>query len=244
MDNARTGSMAGRVAVVPGGTGSVGEGIVRAFLSAGADVVVPSRSQAKLDELSELIGPELAERLHGVTGAYGTFAEAEQLAETVKERFGRIDHVVPAVGGWWMGQTLWQTSEDAWQRFFLDVTTAHTAVARAFVPRLEAEGSYSMISGFSAQKPYAGAGIVSMSGAALLMMREVLSAELQGQRRVNDLILGPVITRTRPGGQPDWLTADQVGEAAVLVAANPAVADEHLVLDTVANLDRLRKRNQ
>jgi NAD(P)-dependent dehydrogenase (short-subunit alcohol dehydrogenase family) len=230
------------VVVVPGGTGNVGEGIVRAFLQTGATVVVPSRNKDRLAQLTEHLGPELTTRLHGIVGAHGTFAEADELAEQIKAEHGRIDHVVPSIGGWWMGKALWQTSEAQWQQFFVETTTAHAAVARAFVPRLEPAGSYTLISGFSAQKPYPSAGIVSMHGAALLMMREVLSAELDGQRRVNDLILGPIINRSRPHGSPDWLTADQVGQAAVLVATNPTIHDEHITLDNRADLGQLQRR--
>lgn len=228
--------------VVPGGTGNVGEGIVRAFLTAGASVVVPSRNKDRLTALAERVGPELATRLHGIPAGHGTFAEADKLAEQIEAAHGRIDHVVPAIGGWRMGKALWQTSEAEWQRFFVETTTAHMAVARAFVPRLESAGSYTLISGFSAQKPYPSAGIISMHGAALLMMREVLGAELDGQRRVNDLILGPIVTRGRPHGSPEWLTADQVGQAAVLVATNPTIHDEHITLDTRADLDQLQRR--
>ncbi|MFI1865296.1 hypothetical protein [Streptomyces jumonjinensis] len=100
------------------------------------------------------------------------------------------------------------------------------------------DGSYTVIAGFSGHKPYPAAGIVSMHGAAPLMMREVLSAELRGQRRVNDLMLGPVINHSRPGGDPDRLTADQVGEAAVALTRTPELTGERIVLDTVDDLKR------
>ncbi|MHB9849070.1 SDR family NAD(P)-dependent oxidoreductase [Streptomyces krungchingensis] len=228
----------GKVAVIPGGTGNVGEGIVRAFLKAGATVVVPTRSKDRFTALTKLIGPELSSQLKAATGAYGSFASARALAESIASEHGRIDHVVASIGGWWMGKTLWDTGEAEWQEFFIDTTTAHMAVARAFVPRLSPEGSYTVISGFSAQRPYPGAGIVSMHGAALLMMREALSAELQGQRRVNDLVLGPIINRSRPSGAHDWLTADQVGEAAVTVATSRAITDEHILIETSSDLQR------
>jgi NAD(P)-dependent dehydrogenase (short-subunit alcohol dehydrogenase family) len=230
------------VVVVPGGTGNVGEGIARAFLEAGATVVVPSRSKERLAELAERVGAELAPRLHGIPAGYATFAEADELAERIGAEHGRIDHVVPSIGGWWMGKALWQTSEAEWQQYFVDTATAHLAVARTFVPRLEPGGSFTIISGFSAQRPYPSAGIVSMQGAALLMMREVLSAELNGQRRVNDLVLGPIITRSRPNGSPEWLTADHVGQAAVLVAKTPTIHDEHIILDTRTELAQLLRR--
>jgi NAD(P)-dependent dehydrogenase (short-subunit alcohol dehydrogenase family) len=232
----------GKVVVVPGGTGNVGEGIVRAFLTAGATVVVPSRSQARLDALGKLIGPELTGNLKTIEAGYGTFDDTDALATKLVEELGHIDHVVSSVGGWWMGKALWQISEDDWQKVFVDVTTSHMALARAFIPRLEEGGSYTAIAGFSAQKPYPAAGIVSMQGAAQLMMREAFSAELKGQRRINDLVLGPIINRSRPGGDPNWLTADQVGEAAVAVARTPSIADEHVVLDTVEDLNKVLGR--
>jgi uncharacterized protein YbjT (DUF2867 family) len=46
----------GTTALVAGGAGEVGEGIVRAFLAGGARVVVPSRSAAKLDALRDRLG--------------------------------------------------------------------------------------------------------------------------------------------------------------------------------------------
>jgi 3-oxoacyl-[acyl-carrier protein] reductase len=231
-------SLDGKVVVAPGGTGNVGEGIVRAFLRAGATVVVPSRSQSRLDELNKLIGPEPGGNLQTVAAGYSTFAEADHLAEKIVTDHGRVDHVVASVGGWWMGKALWQIGQDDWQKVFVDVATSHMALARSFVPRLAEGGSYTTVAGFSGRKPYPAAGIVSMQGAAQLMMREALSAELRGQRRVNDLILGPVINRSRPGGDANWLTSDQVGQAAVGVARTPAITDEHVILDTTDDLKR------
>ncbi|HEY0132663.1 MAG TPA: NAD(P)-dependent oxidoreductase, partial [Nannocystis sp.] len=49
--------------LIAGGTGGVGEGIVRAFLNAGATVFVPSRSAAKLDALAGSIAAKPRDRL-------------------------------------------------------------------------------------------------------------------------------------------------------------------------------------
>ncbi|MFG2095891.1 SDR family NAD(P)-dependent oxidoreductase [Streptomyces sp. NPDC048612] len=228
----------GKVVVVPGGTGNVGEGLVRAFLLAGATVVVPGRSRERLESLAELTGPRLGERLVPLHAGYGTFAEATELADRIAADHGRVDHVVPSIGGWWQGKALWQVGEADWQRHFVATTTAHFAVARAFVPGLDAAGSYTLITGFAAREPYPQAGVISMHAAAVLMMREALSADLRGQRRVNNLLLGPVLSRSRPNGDPSWLTADQVGEAAVAVALAPAVQDESIQLGTVQDLHR------
>lgn len=42
--------LSGRHILIPGGTGGVGQGAVRAYLAAGADVVVPTRNEARAEE--------------------------------------------------------------------------------------------------------------------------------------------------------------------------------------------------
>jgi len=51
------------VAVVAGGTGHVGEGIVRVLLREGMHVVVPSRDAARLEQLKRLLSEEPTDRL-------------------------------------------------------------------------------------------------------------------------------------------------------------------------------------
>jgi NAD(P)-dependent dehydrogenase (short-subunit alcohol dehydrogenase family) len=48
--------LSGRHVLIPGGTGGVGEGAVRAYLEVGADVVVPTCSQQRADEFRAVLG--------------------------------------------------------------------------------------------------------------------------------------------------------------------------------------------
>jgi NAD(P)-dependent dehydrogenase (short-subunit alcohol dehydrogenase family) len=214
-----------RTILVPGGTGNVGEGIVRSLVTAGAAVVVPSRSAQRLETLRDLIGPAHADRLIGVVAPYETFEAAEDLADTVRTQVGAVTDVVALIGGWWAGKPLWEISADDWQRVFVSPATTQTALVRAFLPELGPDGSYTTIAGFSAAVPTAGSGPVSMQGAAQLMMRRVLSAESESGPRINDVMLGPVINRSRPQGRTDWLTADQVGDVVARIVADPSVRD-------------------
>ena len=50
---------------VAGGAGSVGEGIVRSLLQAGATVITISRHQEKLDALRDYLGDVVSDRLVG-----------------------------------------------------------------------------------------------------------------------------------------------------------------------------------
>lgn len=234
--------LTGQVVVVPGGTGNVGEGVVRAFLTGGATVVVPSRRPERLDQLTELLAPELRDRLVGIAAPYGTFDETAELADQILRDHGAIDHVVASVGGWFAGKALWQITTEDWETAYATPLLTHTALAHAFVPRLAERGSYTIMGGITAYAPQPGASLASMQGAALLMMRSALSTELNGQRRVNALVLAPVLNRSRPHGDRSWLNADQVGEASVAIALDSSVADEDVMVRTQDELAALLQR--
>jgi NAD(P)-dependent dehydrogenase (short-subunit alcohol dehydrogenase family) len=212
--------LSGRHVLIPGGTGGVGEGAVRAYLAAGADVVVPTRSQERADEFRRLLGDAATSQLHLVVHDYTTFAGAEALAATMEDRLGSVDDVVTPIGAWWAGKRLWEIDERDWQDAFVRLATTHAAVLRAALPRMKANGAYSIIVGDSASTPVRGSGLVSMEQAALLMMQRVLAAELSGDKRVFALVLGPVRTRAAGDDAPDWVTADQVGSIAVAASAS------------------------
>ena len=214
--------LSGHRVLVVGGTGNVGEGVVRSLLNHGASVVVPSRSSERLEQLRTLISEPLAAGLETVEASYASFEGAEALAERVTSGDDPVTDAVALVGGWWQGKPLWEVTEADWQKTFVSPATTHMALARAFVPRLTT-GSYTTIAGFSSYDPEPGAGPVSMQGAAQLMMRKVVSTEISTGPRVNDLMLGPIINRSLPQGKRDWLNADEVGEVVAKVIADPQI---------------------
>jgi NAD(P)-dependent dehydrogenase (short-subunit alcohol dehydrogenase family) len=223
--------LTGSRVLIPGGTGAVGEGVVRRFLAAGADVVVPTRTQQRADEFGALLGAAATARLHLVVHDYTTFAGAEDLVVQTIENLGGIDHVVAPIGGWWAGKHLWQIDEADWQNAFVGLASTHMAVARAALPRMAASGSYSVILGGSATWPVPQSGLVSMEQAAIRMMHQVLVAELAEGPRVYSLVLGPVSTRS-VAGEAGWVTADQVGHLAVAAAAASTVGGREFSLRT------------
>jgi NAD(P)-dependent dehydrogenase (short-subunit alcohol dehydrogenase family) len=232
--------LAGRHVLVPGGTGGVGEGAVRAFLAAGADVVVPTRSEERAEQFRGVLGEVPSDRLHLVVHDYTTFAGAEALAATMAERLGSVDDVVAPIGGWWAGKRLWEIDESDWQSAFIGLATTHMAVLRATLPRMTSGGAYSIIVGASAFTPVPASGLVSMEQAALLMMQQVLAAELGRDKRVFALQLGPVRTRFTEAGDatdPGWVSANQVGAVAVAASAATGAAGRPISLLNRAQAD-------
>lgn len=212
-----------RRVVVLGGTGRVGEGVVREWASAGAEVIVPSRTDKRAAELHALLeGAEGADRVKTIVGDYTDFATAATMADRIGEEIGEATDVVAAIGGWWQGAPLWEVTEEVFQRYFVDLTTAHFANIKTWIPRLDEKGSYQLILGGSAYTPVPGASVINMEQAALLMMHQVIAAEAGDQRRIFSAILGPVSTRGRHWVDPTWVTAADVGQVTVAQGVSDA----------------------
>jgi NAD(P)-dependent dehydrogenase (short-subunit alcohol dehydrogenase family) len=229
--------LSGRRVLVPGGTGAVGEGIVRSYLAAGADVVVPTRTQERAEEFQRVLGDAATGHLHLVVHDYTTFTGAEELAAEMEGRLGGVDDVVAPIGGFWGGRRLWEIDEADWQRAFTGLATTHMAVLRACLPRLHPEGAYQVIVGASAFTPVPGSGLVSMEQAAVAMMQQVAAAEAGAHKRVFALVLGQMRTRDSGPAGPDSVSADQVGAVAVAASANATVGGRELQLRSQAEAD-------
>lgn len=227
LENALYPDLSSHRAVIVGGTGAVGEGIVRAWLKTGAHVIVPSRSEQKIEKLREVLGEiGQSDKLDFVIGSHSDFDKAQKLAEHITNQYGKVTDVVASIGGWWEGKPLWEITAEEWQYFFVNMSTTHVAVARAWIPLITKGGSYHLILGGSAIMPVAGASIINIQQAGILMMRNVLSTEIEDQLRITSQVLGPVINRTRDSFDPNWVSNDEVGLVSVGVAANSEARDE------------------
>jgi NAD(P)-dependent dehydrogenase (short-subunit alcohol dehydrogenase family) len=236
--------LSGRHVLIPGGTGGVGEGAVRAYLAAGADVLVATRNEARAAEFRTVLGDAATNHLHLVVHDYTTFAGAETLAAAMVERLRSVDDVIAPIGGLWAGKHLWEIDESDWQTAFVELATTHVAVMRASLPHMTSDGAYSIVVGASAFTPIPGSGLVSMEQAALLMMAQVLAAELGGAKRVFALELGAVATRfaeASGAAEPDWVTAGQIGAVAVALSAAPGEAGRPIRLRTRVDADEVLK---
>ncbi|HUM18215.1 MAG TPA: 3-oxoacyl-[acyl-carrier-protein] reductase [Candidatus Nitrosotalea sp.] len=90
-------SLAGKVAIVTGGSRGIGLAIARSLADDGASVVVSGRDAARLDaavkELESLGAAAL-----GVTADAAKREDVDRLVEATRERFGRIDVAVNNAG--------------------------------------------------------------------------------------------------------------------------------------------------
>ncbi len=224
----------GRVAVVCGGTGEVGEGIVAGLLIAGARVAVPSRSGERLAILADRLEAAGAptEKLVPLVGDVSEMPDgAHEVAEELSRLIGRPDLVVVALGGWVQTDALADLEIDTWDSIIDGALRAHQLAAAAFVPLMRGRkgAMYVQINGAAARYPVPGAGAVSVAAAGELMAAQVMAVEEAGHGiQIESLILGPVKTRSRDDAAAWMISARAIGDLIAFRAARRArIAEEH-----------------
>lgn len=230
--------LTGKTAVVAGGAGGVGEGIVRTLLQNGATVVVPVRTQAKIVQLTDYTADLERGQLLALEANIGTEAGARQVGDFLADKFkGGLDLVVASLGGWTQGLPLTAIDLTSWNRILANNLTSHFLAIKTLVPLLiPNRGIYVHVNGFSAEQAYPNAGPVAMAAAAQKSLVTTLADEVKPLGlTVYELILGPIKTRDRlrhghgrrVDGMPDWLFPEDVGDYIVsLVTGRNEKADE------------------
>lgn len=101
--------------------------------------------------------------------------------------------VVASIGGWQKGAALLDTDPYEWSATLASHLTAHLDAARALVPLLGPGDPYVVLNGAASREPMAGSGAVSVTGAGLAMLVQVLRREAgeqsSGAIRFHELVI-------------------------------------------------------
>ena len=221
------GSLDGVISVVAGGTGTVGEAIVRQFLKQGATVVVPSRSRQAIEHLRSYLKDVPTDRLTTLVGNIGDAADAVRLRDEILRLVGPVQAMVAALGGTWEEKlNLVDVPIETWRKYWESNLTPHFVAARTFLPGMADRrgASYTLLGGLSAVLTIPKYSVVSVNSAAQLMMAKVLMEELKDARvRINQVMFGMINTRARAGyARPEWITAEEVGSFCAYLASSHA----------------------
>lgn len=130
--------LAGRVALVTGGSRGIGKAVVMLLASCGAKVVVNylSDEQAAADTVAEAraLGVEAV----AIQADVSRVAEGERLVNETVERFQRVDFLI-CNAGIWKGAAVESMSEELWDRT-LDINLKGTwSVCRAVAPVMKSQ---------------------------------------------------------------------------------------------------------
>ena len=188
--------LAGRVAVITGASRGIGAAIARCYAGMGAAVVLSSRKQAALDEVAASIRADGGSAL-AVAAHTGDMNAVSTLAQQAVSAFGGIDILVNnAATNPHFGPIL--TSEESHWHKILDVNVVgYYRMTKACSAEMMKRGGGKIINvaSIAGKRPQPGMGVYSVSKAAVLMLTEVLAAELADAGiRVNAIAPGYVKT--------------------------------------------------
>ncbi|MFP3960661.1 MAG: SDR family NAD(P)-dependent oxidoreductase [Spirochaetaceae bacterium] len=232
-----------RVAVVAGGTGGIGEGIVSAMLSADYRVYVPTRSADRSDRLrSHLSHPD---SLFTVPADLGDEHAVAALRDTVLGAEQHIDAVVVSVGADYYGYRMHRMPRKDWNKSIEDNLVTHFNIQRTFVDQLRKQnhGSYITLIGPEAENIRPEAGMLSIMATAQKMMARVIAQEASDSDVRVHILTARTTVRTRSRGaeaNTEWITAQEIGEYIVrLLEGSLPTAGE--TLHELRNRDHVRE---
>ncbi len=200
-----------RVALVTGASRGIGRATAEAFARAGARVVLASRKRPALDEVAEAIRAAGGEALP-VAAHTGDPEAVEALVERAVAEYGGVDVLVNnAATNPHFGPIL-TSDEGQWEKT-LDVNLhGYFRLIRACHPSMRARGGGSVVNvaSVAGERPQPGMGVYCVSKAAVLMLTDVLAAELaEDGVRVNAIVPGFVKTRFSQVLWEDEATAEE-----------------------------------
>ncbi len=190
-------NLTNKVALITGASRGIGQAIAEAYAAAGAKVVLASRKQEGVDAVAELIRAQGGEAL-AVAAHTGDETAVQALISQATKAYGGIDILVNnAATNPHFGHIL--SAEDSHWDKILDVNVkGYFRVAKLCAESMKERGGGKIINMASVAglEPQPMMGVYSVSKAAVLMLTQVLAAELaQFNIQVNAIAPGFVKTK-------------------------------------------------
>ncbi|WFS03632.1 glucose 1-dehydrogenase [Rhizobium tumorigenes] len=185
-----TQKLAGKIALVTGGSVGIGLAAAKSLVAEGAHVFITGRRQQELDAAVAEIGGQVT----AIRGDAGNLADLDQLMATIKDEKGHLD-VFVANAGIYEVQPLTEVTEASFDKTFnLNVRGLLFAVQKA-VPILSDGASLVLLGSIGGSKGFAGFSVYDATKAAVRSFARTWAAELKDRKiRVNVVSPGPVAT--------------------------------------------------
>ena len=205
-----TGKLAGKVAVVTGGSAGIGLGIAKHFAQEGARIFIVGRRQSQLGEAVTAIGRDAT----AIQGDISNLADLDRIYATIEAQAGHID-VLAVNAGVYEFATLGEITEEQFDKTFnTDVRGLLFTVQKA-LPLLSKGSSVILTGSMVSIKGFASCSVYNAAKAAVRSFARTWIVDLKGRDiRVN--VLSPGYTDT-PG--LSHFVTDQ--EKAAMVASVP-----------------------
>ncbi len=246
--------LAGKVAIVTGGTGGIGAATCRCLAGAGASVIVVDRSRDTVDALQQELSAALVDGQQVVGLALDVTSEAdmEEMARQAGEQFGRIDFLVTCAGilraPGTLPKPMIQVDSPEWD-IVINVNLKGVFLSnKAVLPAMMAqrEGCIINLASTSGRQGKAHDSAYCASKFGVIGLSESLAEEVRPygikvQTVLPDAVDTPLWEQNGPIKPEHALAADRVGELILTMAMLPA--DTILVAPVIAPF-RTRRRKK
>lgn len=191
-----TGRLAGKVALVTGGAGGIGEETVRVFIREGAKVMIADLSEEAAKEVSTTLDPS-GEKVAYVIAKLDDEVQAKRAVDETVAKFGKLDILVNNAAVRVRGTVPQATRED-WD-FILGGNLLSVGFCCKFaIPRMIENGGGSIITVSSANAT-AGREMMGLydatKAAVLALTRSMACDHVKDNIRVNAVSPGPTLTK-------------------------------------------------
>jgi NAD(P)-dependent dehydrogenase (short-subunit alcohol dehydrogenase family) len=209
----------GKVVLIAGGSGALGQTVVAAFTRAGAQVIAADRHAP-----SALIAGGAA-----MKADVADEADVQRLVNDVVRKAGRIDALINLVGGFAVGRVE-ETDAALWQRMLtMNVTTAFL-LSKAVIPHMVARGTGRIlhVAAWAAVEPFPGAAAYIVSKSSLVALIKVLALELSGSGvTVNGVLPNTIDTQANRASMPrtdpsTWTKPESIADTLLFLASDEA----------------------
>jgi 2-deoxy-D-gluconate 3-dehydrogenase len=133
-------SIAGKVALVTGGSRGIGEMIAAGFLANGAKVYISSRKQDVCDATAERLAEEYGGECISLPANLADLEGCQQLADEIASRESRLDILVNNAGVSW-GAPIEEFPEVGWDKVFDTNVKGVFFLTQKLLPLLKAAGT-------------------------------------------------------------------------------------------------------
>jgi NAD(P)-dependent dehydrogenase (short-subunit alcohol dehydrogenase family) len=195
-DSKTTGVLAGKVAVVTGGSRGLGKSMVLGFAREGADVVIASRKVDACEALAREVETTTGRAALAQACHVGDWAQCDALVETAYARFGNVDVLVNNAGMSPMYPRPVDVTEDLYEKV-LSVNLKGPFRLMAAIGQRMADGdggSIINVSSTAAIRPTPNVIPYAAAKAGLNAMTEAFAHAYGPKVRVNCIMPGPFLT--------------------------------------------------
>jgi NAD(P)-dependent dehydrogenase (short-subunit alcohol dehydrogenase family) len=222
-------NFAGKVVVVAGGTGGLGNAVSRAFLKEGAKVMVPYWKEDEFVALKQAAGAKV-EALEGAAVDVTDERAASEFVGGILSRHSRVDVLVNTVGGYAGGVKLWELETKVFDAMLSLNLRSGYALARAVLPAMlkQKQGAIVNVAAKAAFDHGAGASAYAASKAAAVAMMDSLAGDLKGTGvRVNSVLPNIIDTAANRQAMPNadflaWPKPEEIAQVILFLCSDHA----------------------